>query len=307
VDRPLVSVVTTSYDQARYLEETLASVRTQDYPRIEHLVIDDGSTDGSAEIVRAHANELAWWHVQENAGQVAALNRAFAHARGDVLGFVSGDDALLPGAVSRVVERFERDPELLLVYGDMVYVDEASRQVGYVHAVDWDPSLAARTARQFAPQPATFWSRRAWELAGPFNERSWALFDEELFLRVASAGPVARIPEALAAFRLHPDSKQMSRRRRMAEECARFADEFFGGDDLPPALRPHARAGRAGFYRRAALALYADGEIAEARRLFLRSLALSPRGASRKQLERLARTLVPERLVRRRRARSTRR
>jgi glycosyltransferase involved in cell wall biosynthesis len=302
--RPLVSIVTTSYNQAAYLEETIESVLGQDYVPLEYLVIDVGSSDHSAEIVRRHADRLDWWDVQENQGQAAALNRAFEHARGDLLGFVSSDDTLLPGAISRLAEEFEQDPELLLAYGGADYVDAAGTRVGSVPSPNWDLAHFARTGIQPIPQPASLWSRRAWELAGPFNERSWALFDTELYLRIGAAGRVVRVPETLATFRLHPESKQLSHRTRMAEECVRFADEFFGSDELPAPLRSYARSGRASFYRRGALALHADGEIARARVLFLRSLLLSPRTATRTQLRRLVRTLVPGPIVRRRRGRT---
>jgi glycosyltransferase involved in cell wall biosynthesis len=304
MSRPLVSIVTTSYNQAAFLEETLRSVLGQDYESLEYLVIDDGSSDGSVEIVRRHADQLAWWDVQANRGQAAALNRGFGRARGDLLGFVSSDDTLLPGAVSRLAEEFERDPDVLLAYGGADYVDERSRRVAPVPSPEWDLARFARTGIQPIPQPASLWSRRAWELAGSFDEESWALFDTELYLRIGAAGRVVRVPETIATFRLHPESKQLSRHSRMAEECVRFADEFFGSDRLPAPLRPYARSGRASFYRRGALALYAQGEIARARKLFLRSLVLSPRTATRAQLRRLVRTLVPEPIARRRRARA---
>ena len=302
--RPLVSIVTTSYDHAPYLEETLRSVLDQDYPRIEYLVVDDGSTDGSAEIVRRWADRFAWWRVQENEGQVAALNRAFSHASGDVMGFVNSDDTLLPEAVSRMVAELERDPELLLVYGSATWTDEQSQPVGTLEAGEWDAARLARTGLQPVPQPASLWTRRAWELAGPFNPDSWSLFDTEFYFRLAVAGRAARIPgPPLATFRLHAGSKSMSRFERMADECVRFADEFYGGAGFPAELRPYARQGRASFYRRAALNCYAAGDLRRARRLALRSLVLSPRGIDRKQASRLARSFVPERIVRRRRAR----
>jgi glycosyltransferase involved in cell wall biosynthesis len=304
LSRPLVSVVTTSYEHAPYLEETLRSVLEQDYPRIEYLVVDDGSTDGSGEIVRRFADRFAWWSVQENEGQVAALNRAFSHATGDVLGFVNSDDTLLPGAVSRMVAELERDPELLLVYGSAVWTDERSQPVGTLEAGEWDPARLARTGLQPVPQPASLWTRRAWELAGPFNPDSWSLFDTEFYLRLSVAGRAARLPPPpLATFRLHAGSKSMSRFERMADECVRFAEDFYGGPEFPESLRPYARQGRASFYRRAALNCYAAGDLRRARRLALRSLVLSPRGIDRKQASRLARSFVPEGIVRRRRVR----
>lgn len=298
--RPLVSIVTTSYNQAPFLEETLRSVLEQDYQPLEYLVIDDGSTDGSDEIVRRYADSLAWWRIQENQGQVHALNTAFSEARGDILNFVNSDDTLLPGAASRVAGAFERNPSLVAVYGDVFLTNERSERVEYGAAGGWDLARMARTV--YTPhQPSTFWSRRAWEAAGPFNERSWALFDVEFNLRTALLGPVQHIEEPLATFRLHPESKSLSRHRMMAEECLRFAAEFYCSTDLPAQLRPYARAGRASLLRRAALHLQADGQIARARRLFLRSLLLSPYGLTGKQARRLAMTLVPEPVARRRR------
>src|SRR5207248_7110883 len=102
-----------------------------------------------------------------------------------------------------------------------------------------------QTGEQPVPQPASLWTRRAWELAGPFNPASWSLFDTEFFLRLAVAGRATRISgPPLATFRLHGGSKSMSRFERMADECVRFAEEFYGGRDLPEPLRRYARQGR---------------------------------------------------------------
>jgi glycosyltransferase involved in cell wall biosynthesis len=302
VPRPLVSLVTTSYNQRRYLEETLRSVLDQDYPRLEYLVVDGGSTDGSVEIIRGHADRIAWWTSEPDRGQAHALNKGFARAHGDYLGWLCSDDTLLPGAISRLAAELDRRPDALIAYGDALYVDERSRPIRPLRAGEWDAARMATTGEQPVPQPASLWRRSAWELAGPLNERAWALFDTEFYMRLATHGPAARIPQTLATYRLHAESKQMSQHGRMAQECIRFAEEFFGSDDLPPALRRHARAGRASFHRRAALALYAEGDVARARGLFLRSLALSTRGVGRKQLRRLLRTLAPTAVVRRRRS-----
>jgi glycosyltransferase involved in cell wall biosynthesis len=287
----LVSIVSTSYNQAAFLEETIRSVLEQDHEPLEYIVVDDGSTDQSPEIIRRYADRLAWWTVQENSGQAAALNRGFAHAQGDLLGFLSSDDTLLPGVVSKVVAEFERNPGLLVVYGDVQLIDEQGECTGYSKSIEWD--AAAMTRSGWGPhQQAAFWSRRAWELSGPFDEEAWGLFDVEFFLRLVAAGPGLHLEEPLATLRLHPESKQMSRREAMAADYVRLADGFYA-TGLPTALRPWSRAGRATLYRRAALHFQAAGETGPARTLFLRSLLLSPRGIERKQLRRLARTLVP--------------
>ena len=288
----LVSIVTTSYNQAQFLEETVRSVLEQDYEPLEYIVVDDGSTDGSAAIAERYTERLTLI-TQENRGQAAALNRGFERARGDLLGFVSSDDALLPGAIARLAAEFALRADLLLAYGSAILVDDRSQRIGEQPALPWDLAEMASTGRQAVPQPASLWSRRAWELAGPFDERSWALFDTEFFLRLAAAGPAVRIDEPVARIRIHSAAKGLSRHEQMAEECRRFADGFFGSPELPKALRPYARAGRANLYRRAALAHQAAGEHRAARRLFLRSLALTPRGMSQKQLKRLVGTLLP--------------
>jgi len=302
VQRPLVSIVTTSYNQAEFLEETMLSVLDQDYEAIEYLVIDDGSTDASPDIIRRYGDQLAWWKIQGNAGQVAALNEAFAHARGDILNFVNSDDTLLPGAVARIVHEFERRPEVVAVYGDVYLTNERSERIQHGEAGDWN--VAAMARRAYIPfQPAIFWSRAAWEQAGPFNTSSWALFDVEFGLRAALIGPAHRVHAPVATFRLHPESKSMSRHLIMAEECVRFAEDFYGAA-IPDALRPYARTGRANLYRRAALHFQAAGEIPQARRLFGRSLLLSFRGLQGKQLKRLARTIPPGAIRRAVRARN---
>jgi glycosyltransferase involved in cell wall biosynthesis len=295
VSRPLVSVVTTSYNQAAFLEETIESVLSQDYEPLEYLVVDDGSTDGSIDVIRRYEDRLTWWAAQENAGQAAALNRGFARATGAVLSFLSSDDTLLPGTVSRVVHAFEAEPDLLMVYGDVLITDERSNVVEHQTSGEWRLPAMARTVYT-VHQPASFFTRRAWELAGPFDERSWGLFDVEFGLRLAAVGEARHLHEPLATFRLHAESKQLSRHARMAEECLRFAHDFFESPDLPEPLRPYARAARATLHRRAALNYLAAGEHARARRAFLRSLVLTPRGLTRKQGKRLARTLVPGRL-----------
>jgi len=302
VTEPLVSVVTTSYNHERFLEETIESVLAQDYPRVEYLVVDDGSTDSSSEIVQRYADRLAWSRIQANAGQATALNTAFAEASGEILSFLSSDDTLLPGTVSRVVGEFGADPGLLVVYGDVWLTDARSERVDYGVSGEWDAARMARTGYA-VHQPAMFFTRRAWELAGPFNERSWGLFDVEFALRLVAAGGARYVREPLATFRLHAESKQMSRQRTMAVEHLRFAREFYESSELPASLRRYARTGRANLYRRAALRYYAAGDIGVARRLFLRSLGLSPRGLSRKQAARLVRTLVPAAVVKKRRAR----
>jgi glycosyltransferase involved in cell wall biosynthesis len=298
---PLVSIVTPSYNQAAFLEETMLSVLEQDYPRIEYVVVDDGSTDGSVEIIRRYADRLAWWTRQENAGQPAALNRGFARTSGELLGFLNSDDTLLPGAVSAFVEAFGDERDLLLVYGDAL-TRQNGREIGTLRARDWDPRELVRTGANPVPQQASMWRREAWELAGPFDEGSFFFFEYEFLVRLAAHGRAKRLERPLATFRLHPASKTVEPSVAKAEDAVRVAERFFTDPTFPSELRRHARRGRASYHLRAAFVYYQAGRIARARRRFLRALLLAPAAFSRLHLLLFAKSLVPERVVRYRRS-----
>jgi glycosyltransferase involved in cell wall biosynthesis len=298
VTRPLVSIVTPSYNQGEFLEETIRSVLEQDYEPIEYIVVDGGSTDGSVDLIRRYEDRLAWWTSEPDGGQPQGLNKGFARSTGELMGFLNSDDTLLPGAISRLVGELERDPQALLAYGDAVYVDERHGETRYGKSEVWGVVSMARLATGTVMQPASLWRRRAWELAGPLDEGYQVLFDVLFFLNMARFGPASYVEEPLATYRIHPESKTANATRiAHTEELMRVADEFFGGPDLPEELRPHARDARAGYYRRAAWGYYSSGDIAAARSALLRSVPLRPR-MSRKTARLLARTLTPEPVVR---------
>ncbi|HOW91535.1 MAG TPA: glycosyltransferase family 2 protein, partial [Anaerolineaceae bacterium] len=116
---PLVSIVTPSFNQVDYLEETMRSVLEQDYPRVEYIVIDGGSTDGSVEIIRKYADRLAYWVSEKDRGQTDAVNKGYAVAKGSILGWLNSDDTYKPGAISAAVEFLVNHPQFGLVYGDL--------------------------------------------------------------------------------------------------------------------------------------------------------------------------------------------
>ena len=304
---PLVSVVTTSYNQAPFLEETIESVLGQDYAPLEYLIVDDGSSDGSVEIVRRYADRLAWWTVQPNAGQSAALSRGFEHARGDYLGFLSGDDTLLPGALRRLVGVLEQSPDAVLVYGDGVYTNECSETIGYAHSRDWDTRWVLSTAKNPIVQQTTLWRRRAWELAGPLDEGSTYYFDLELYLRLSVHGRFVRIPEPLATVRLHPASKSVARAVLKARDAGRFADVVLADAELPAPLRAHAKRGRAAMLLRSGMNYYAALDLRDARRQLLRAVAADPGIVSRRWASLTAKSLLPASIVHRLRERRVRR
>lgn len=299
-DRPLVSIVTPSYNQARYLEESIRSVLEQDYPNIEYIVVDGGSTDGSREIIERYADRLAWWSSGADGGQAAALNDAFARAKGDILGWLNSDDTLLPGSISTVVAALEEDPDVLLVYGDAVFIDEHSRETGRFHSADLDPVEMARTCvDHINPQGALF-RRRALEVAGPLE--GFYTFDFEFVMRIGIAGPVRRLPDPVATFRLHPESKSMGVPVRRASDYLEMYDRFFSRE-LPREVRAIEAEGRSRALIWAGELYYAGLEHRLARGAFLHAARLYPRSVTPRLLGLVARTLLPRAAVRRLRAR----
>jgi glycosyltransferase involved in cell wall biosynthesis len=293
-----VSIVTPSYNQAPFLEETIVSVLEQDYPNIEYVVVDDGSTDGSLEIARRYESQLHRLVVQENAGQVAAINRGFEHTSGGLMAYLNSDDTLLPGAVSEMVAEFEADPDLALVYGDALYADEASTLTGFLPSREWDPPRMVRNCDNHVVQPSSMWTRRVWELAGPFDERGYYFFDFEFYLRVSEVGRARRVPAPWSTYRLHPLSKSEGDQRFKSHDQLRFADTFLLSDRLPQVLRPYVREGRARARISAANNIYRELEMRHARRWLWQAPRLYPRSLSILWLSLALKTLLPPTVVR---------
>jgi glycosyltransferase involved in cell wall biosynthesis len=293
---PRVTLVTPSYNQGEYLEATILSVLEQDYPNLEYFVVDGGSTDGSEEIIRCYADRLAWWTIQEDAGQVDALNRGFARATGAYLGWLNSDDVLLPGAIGAVVAMLESDPELLLVYGDNVFIDEVGRELAAAPAQEFDLGTMIRECRNGVPQAGSLFSRRALEIA-PLNERGYYFFDYEFAIRLGAAGRVRHIARDLAGYRLHAESKTVANPLRKAGDYVRLAEEFFGAADFPDELRAHTRAGRASAYLAAGEYAYTGLDLRRARRYLLRGLLLARGRVPLRALGIAARSVLPRGLI----------
>ena len=282
-----VSIVTPSFNQAAYLEEAIESVLAQDYPDVEYAVVDGGSTDGSVEIIRRYEDRLAWWTSGADGGQAAALNAAFARASGDALGWLNSDDALLPGAVARAVTEL-REPTLL-VYGRAVFVDDAGREIFPLEARPFDVEAMVRACANHVVQPGSLFLRRAWELAGPFDEEAYYFFDFEFVLRLAQLAPgsLRAIDDTLATYRVHAESKSAGAPLAKARDYVRFADRFLAGSGLPG-----EEAGRRAAYLAAGEYFYDALELGPARRYLVRGFRPTRRATSL-----LAKSMLPRRVV----------
>jgi glycosyltransferase involved in cell wall biosynthesis len=217
---PLVSIVTPSYNQAPYLEATLRSVLDQDYPNIEYILVDGGSTDGSREIIGRYAERLAWWVSEKDQGQTDAINKGFAHAKGKILAWLNSDDTYLPGAVSQAVAALRAHPEAGMVYGDANLIDEAGKAIGKFPARQTDYSRLRR-GYVHIPQQASFFRAALWRQVGPLDPSFYFAMDYDLWVRLASRAPLLYVPSLWANFRLHGTGKSVVSDERCWPEMLR--------------------------------------------------------------------------------------
>ncbi len=222
-----ISVVTPSFNQAIYLETTLRSVLEQDYPHVEHIVIDGGSTDGSRDILQRYGSRLAYWCSEKDRGQADAIAKGFQRATGDILCWLNSDDVFLPGALRAVAEFFTRHPVAEVVCGGAYIINPEGRPVRrFGHCTLGVKATFHRFCfygQDGVYQQATFWRRSAYEAVGGVNPELQFIMDRELFARLACRQPFQRLPALLACFRIHEECKT----RRLQDVQRRESDAFF--------------------------------------------------------------------------------
>jgi glycosyltransferase involved in cell wall biosynthesis len=218
--QPRISIVTPSFNQARFIERTLHSVLSQDYANVEYIVVDGGSTDGSVDIIARHADRLAHWESQPDRGQSHAINKGFARATGEILGWLNSDDWLEPGALSRVAAEATRFPEAGAFVGEGRVVDLAGNVC--LHKKPGELSFEAFCRwldGDFFMQPACFFRRAAWEAGGPLDENLHMSLDLDLWLKMVRRVPFRAVDQWLATSLRHPEAKTRAHRSEMFAEA----------------------------------------------------------------------------------------
>ncbi len=206
--QPLVSVVTPSYNQVQFLEATIRSVLEQDDARIEYILIDGGSTDGSLEVIQRYADRLAYWVSEPDRGQTDAINKGFARAKGEILAWLNSDDTYLPGAVGEATNYLVSHPEAGMVYGDANLVDERGQVMGRFPARQTD-YRRLRRGYVHIPQQTAFFRASLWKQVGPLDPTFFFAMDYDLWVRLARLAPLHYTPQLWANFRLHGSGKSV--------------------------------------------------------------------------------------------------
>ncbi|MBN1537141.1 MAG: glycosyltransferase [Anaerolineales bacterium] len=205
-DKPLVSIVTPSYNQVGFLDEAICSVLEQDYANLEYIIIDGGSTDGSLEIIQKHAHRLTDWVSEPDQGQTGAINKGFARARGDILAWLNSDDRYQPNAVSEAVAFLKAYPHVGMVYGDANLVDGTGNVIGKFPAAQTD-YRRLRRGYVHIPQQSAFFRGELWRKVGPLDPSFYFAMDYDLWVRLAKCTPIVYHPHVWADFRLHGSGK----------------------------------------------------------------------------------------------------
>jgi glycosyltransferase involved in cell wall biosynthesis len=274
---PLVSIVTPSYNQSRYLEQALCSVLEQDYPSIEYFVMDGDSTDGSVEIIQKYAEKLAGWVSEKDKGQADAINKGLRQMRGEIVAWLNSDDYYLPGALQKAVAAFAQHPEAGLVYGNVLSVDGEGQSFNLQTFQPYN--LNDLMAFNIISQPAVFIRRSVLEQAGLLDESYHCLLDHHLWLRMAKIAPILYIPGTLAAARYHAAAKNLARPAEFGREAWRIVKWVQSDQEYAPIFEQHKARILGGAHRFDAFYLLDGGQYASALAHYAQAFRYNPRVA----------------------------
>jgi len=251
---PRISIITPSYNQGHFIEETIQSVLQQNYPDLEYIIVDGGSTDNTVEIINQYKSQIAYWISEKDNGQTHAINKGLAVATGEIIAYINSDDYYLPGTFFKVAEAFQNSPEIDLLHGRCRYVNEAGEKIGeqfgniqsFEEIIDlWGVWWQKR---QFV-QPEVFWSRRITDGIGTFNEALHYVMDYDYWCRILRAGgKVKRIEQELACFRFTANQKS-NQSDLVAQELLNLVQPLLWDQSSPISNRQRSKLQRMWLYQ----------------------------------------------------------
>jgi glycosyltransferase involved in cell wall biosynthesis len=200
---PKISIVTPTYNQAEFLERTILSVLNQNYPNLEHIIIDGGSTDGTTKIIKKYEKYLAYWSSQKDKGMYDAINKGLKIAKGEILAYLNSDDLYYPNTIQAVVDYLQEHQKTALIYGNCDYIDSEGRYL-YTYrfpAFNWKRFTALNWSS--IPQPTSFWRMEIHKKIGYFDTFFKRAGDFEFYTRIGKDFRIGHIKKSLAVFRIY--------------------------------------------------------------------------------------------------------
>ena len=224
-----LSIITPSYNQGRFIADTIESVLSQEIHDLEYWVIDGGSTDETLQVLRRFGGRIHWVS-EPDAGQTDAVNKGIRRSAGEIIGWLNSDDIYYPGALATVADFFLRHPEAKIIYGDADHIDEQGQVLSAYPTEDWNYERLLETC--FVCQPAVFFRRSLVEKLGLLNTSLNYCMDYEYWLRAGRIAPMVHVPIRLAGSRLYPDTKTLGSRRKVHQEILTMVCAFHSGFPL---------------------------------------------------------------------------
>jgi glycosyltransferase involved in cell wall biosynthesis len=273
----VVTVVTPSFNQARFLPAALASVLSQDYQAVEYIVVDGGSADESVNIIRRVSHHLAWWTSEKDSGQAEAINKGMARARGEYVAWLNSDDVYLPGAIRRAVRILDDRPDVGLVYANGLIIDQDGRVEHRPRSRQY--TLVDLLGMSILHQPTVFMRRNVFERVGGLDPTYHLLLDHHLWIRIALVSGIHFADEYWAAARRHGAAKNSTRSLEFVDEAARIHRELGSQPKIASLLETRRRLVEAGYLLFEAGYLIGAGDDAKALRRLWQALLANPRRA----------------------------
>ncbi|MCQ8894114.1 MAG: glycosyltransferase [Methanolinea sp.] len=272
---PKISIITPSYNQGEYIEETIRSVLLQGYPNLEYIVIDGGSTDNTIEILKKYSDFITYWRSEPDNGQTNAINKGLKLCRGDIIAYLNSDDRYEPNAFFVVARYFQEHKNVRMIYGNIIHIDKNSQVIEKVkckHSCDFERLLSLNF---YIAQPTVFFRREVFEKIGYFDEKLNLAMDTDYWLRVSQIFSIGFIDYPIAAFRLYPETKSASRETEYLEEFLLIFEKIFSQETLSKNYRLKSKT-LSSIYLSAARINLPRGNLQKSRELFLRSLKIYP-------------------------------
>jgi glycosyltransferase involved in cell wall biosynthesis len=272
-NKPLISIITPSYNQSDYLELAMLSVLNQDYPNLEYIVVDGNSTDGSQEIIKKYANRLAWWVSEKDNGQADAFNKGLKHVKGKYVGWLNSDDLYVDGAISEAIDWLESDPEIAFVFGDVQSINEQGEITNIMKYGHW--SLVDLMQFKMIGQPAVFMRKDLLVSTGGLDTSFHFLLDHHLWLRLASNAQFKYSNKIWAAARFHASAKNVAHAAEFGREAYRLVEWMERNPDLNQIFLTNHKKILAGAHRMNARYLLDGGQYSNAVKFYWLGMKLN--------------------------------